>query len=95
MADNHTGSAPDEEGAAAETLNGPEGDGGGADVDDGEDHGDQKWVIDCVEGLEENGGVVEDEVNTSPLLHHSRERVSNLKENLGNVMALTEARYRE
>jgi hypothetical protein len=70
LADDHAESTPDEDGAAAETLNGPEGDGGRAHVDNGEDHGDQEGVLDGVQGLQEDSGVVEDEVYTSPLLHH-------------------------
>ncbi len=70
LADDHAESTPDEDGAAAEALDGPEGDGGRAHVDDGEDHGDQEGVLDGVQGLEEDGGVVEDKVDARPLLHH-------------------------
>jgi hypothetical protein len=70
LADDHAESTPDKDSAAAETLNGPEGDGGRAHVDNGEDHGDQEGVLDGVQGLQEDSGVVEDEVYTSPLLHH-------------------------
>ena len=71
LADDHAESAPDKDGAATETLDSPEGDGGGADVHDGEDQGHEEGVLDCVERLEEDGRVVEDEVDTRPLLHHS------------------------
>lgn len=37
LADDHSDCAADEDGAPAETFDGPEGDWGGADVDDGED----------------------------------------------------------
>lgn len=66
LADCHAKGAPEEDGAAAETLDGPERDRGGEDVDDGEDHGDEELVLDGAGGLEERGGVVEDEVDTGP-----------------------------
>ena len=44
LADNHTECTPDEESAAAESLDGPERDGGGADVHEGEDQGDEEGV---------------------------------------------------
>jgi hypothetical protein len=70
LADDHAEGAPDEDSAAAESLNGPEGDGSRAHVDDGEDQGHEEGVGDGVQGLQEDGGVVEDEVHASPLLHH-------------------------
>ena len=70
LADQHAESTPEEDGAAAEALDSPEGDGGGEDVDDGEDHGNQEAVGDGASRLEELGRVVEDEVDTGPLLHH-------------------------
>lgn len=70
LADNHAEGTPDKQGATAEALDGPEGDGGGDDVDDGGDHGDEEGVLDGAEVLEEGGAEVEDEVDTSPLLHH-------------------------
>ena len=66
LANQHAEGTPEEDGAATEALDGPEGDGGGEHVDDGEDHGDQELVLDGTGGLEEGGGVVEDEVDTSP-----------------------------
>lgn len=70
LAGQHAECAPDEERAAAETLNGPEGDGCRADVDECENERDQEGVLDGAGRLEEGGGVVEDEVDTGPLLHH-------------------------
>ena len=70
LADEHTESTPDEEWATAEFLNSVERNWGGADVDQGEDERDQEFVADGTGGLQERGGVVEDEVDTSPLLHH-------------------------
>lgn len=51
-------------------FNGPERDGGRADVDESEDERDQEGVLDGMSRLEERRRVVEDEVDTSPLLHH-------------------------
>lgn len=70
LADQHTEGTPDEQRTTTELLNSPEGDGCRADVDEGEDQGDQKGVGDSASRLEERCGVVEDEVDTGPLLHH-------------------------
>lgn len=66
LADNHAEGTPDEQGATTELLNGPEGDGGGADVDNGRDHTDQERVVDGVQIGEEGGSEVEHEVDTGP-----------------------------
>ena len=52
LADDHAESTPDEDGAPAEALNGPEGDGRRAHVDDGEDQGDEEGVLNGVRGIE-------------------------------------------
>lgn len=70
LADEHTKSTEDEDGTATESLDSPERQRSGADVDQGEDEGDQEGVADGTGGLEEGSRVVEDEVDTSPLLHH-------------------------
>jgi hypothetical protein len=70
LADQHAKGTPDKERTTSELLNGVERDGSGADVDEGEDQGDQEGVADGTGRGEEGGGVVEDEVDTSPLLHH-------------------------
>ena len=70
LADQHAESTPNEERTTTPLLNGVEGDGSGADVDEGEDQGDQEGVADGASRRQEGGGVVEDEVDTSPLLHH-------------------------
>ena len=44
--DEHAHGAPDQEGATAEFLDGPKGEGRGEDVDDGGDHADHEGVID-------------------------------------------------
>lgn len=59
FADKHADGAVDEERAAAEFLDSPEGDGGGDDVYDGGDHADEEFVLDA-DLLEESGAVIED-----------------------------------
>lgn len=70
MHDDHARPADDEDPAAAETLDCPEGDGGGADVDEGRDERDEERVFDGAEGFEEDGAKVENEVDAGQLLHH-------------------------
>lgn len=70
LADGHTSGTPQKDGAATKALHSPEGQGGGADVDEGEDERDQEGVADGTSGLQEGSRVVEDEVDTGPLLHH-------------------------
>jgi hypothetical protein len=60
LADHHAEGAPHEQGTAAEALDGPEGEGRRADVDEGEDKRDQERVADGAGGLQEGGRVVED-----------------------------------
>ena len=62
--DKHADGAPDEKGSAAEALNGPEGDGSGADVDDGGDDTNDEGALWNMGLLEEGRAVVEDEVDT-------------------------------
>jgi hypothetical protein len=57
LADRHADSAPDEQRAPTEPLNGVEGDGRRADVDDGGDDGDQERILQA-DRLEERGVVV-------------------------------------
>lgn len=73
LRDDHACAAVDKEVAPAEALDHPEGDGGGADVDESGDEGDEEGVGDGTEGLEEDGSEVEDEVDTGQLLHHLHE----------------------
>jgi len=70
LTDQHAESSPDQKWATTELLNGVERDGSRAHVDEGEDQGDQEDVVDGTGGLQERSRVVEDEVDTSPLLHH-------------------------
>lgn len=70
LADQHAESTVDEERSSTELLNRVEGDRGRANVDEGEDQRDQEDVADSTGGLQERCGVVEDEVDTRPLLHH-------------------------
>lgn len=66
LANQHASGTDDEERAAAKLLDGVEGERGGANVDEGENEGDQKGVRDCPSRLQEGSRVVEDEVNTGP-----------------------------
>lgn len=66
LADGHAESTPDEERTTAKTLHGPEGQRSGAHVDQGGNEGDEEWVVNGSELLEESGAEVEDEVDTSP-----------------------------
>ena len=83
LADQHTKSTPDEQWSAAELLNSVERDGCRADVDEGEDQGDQESVVDRTSRLEEGSRVVEDEVDTSPLLHHLERGTKNRAAQVG------------
>jgi hypothetical protein len=70
LADKHTQGTDEEDRSATESLNSPERQGSGADVDEGEDERDEEDVVNGTGGLEEGSRVVEDEVDTGPLLHH-------------------------
>ena len=70
LTDQHAKGTPDEQRTTTPLLNGVEGDRGGADIDEGEDQRDQEGVADGASGRQERSRVVEDEVDTSPLLHH-------------------------
>ena len=64
LADKHAQSAIDKQRTSSKLLNCEEGDGGGADVDQGENQRDQESVANSTSGLEEGRRVVEDEVDT-------------------------------
>ena len=70
LTDHHTTGTDDQELSSTKLLDSVERDGGRAHIDDGEDHRDDEGVIDSAGRLEEGGRVVEDEVDTGPLLHH-------------------------
>jgi hypothetical protein len=92
LADQHAEGTPNEERTTTELLNGVEGDGGRADVDKGEDQRDQEGVANGTGGLEEGSRIVEDEVDTSPLLHHLQRGTEN---GLAQVAALLPERTLE
>ena len=71
--DDHTRSTDDENSAATEPFHDPEGERGRTDVDEGCDEGDEERVRNRAEGGEEDSSEVEDEVDTSQLLHHLHE----------------------
>lgn len=67
LTDQHSQGSPDEKWTTTEFLDGIEGDWGGENVDQGEDQRDQESVLNGTGGLQEGGGVVKDEVDTSPV----------------------------
>lgn len=69
----HSRASDDEDFAATEAFDGPKGDRGRTDVDEGCDEGDEEGVGNRAEGFEEDSSEVEDEVDTSQLLHHLHE----------------------
>lgn len=66
LADQHAESTPEENRTTAESLDCPERQGRGANVDQGENERDKKSVVNGSSRLQERGGIIEDEVNTSP-----------------------------
>ena len=70
MADDHTERTPDQERATTDPFHRPERDGCGADVDEGSDEANEEGIGNRAELREERGAVVEDKVDTGPLLHH-------------------------
>jgi len=83
LAEEHTKGTPEEERTTTEFLHGEKGDGSRADIDKGEDQGDQESVANGTSGLQEDSGVVEDEVDTGPLLHHLHGSSQNGATNIG------------
>ncbi|KAH0445623.1 general substrate transporter, partial [Aureobasidium melanogenum] len=72
LADAHANGAVDQEGTTTKALDCPERQRSRADVDNSSDHRDEEGVVDT-DGLKESGREVENEVDTSPLLHHLEE----------------------
>jgi hypothetical protein len=70
LADHHGTGTDDQELSSTKLLDGVERDRGGAHVDNGKDHRNDEWVVDGTGRLEEGSRVVEDKVDTGPLLHH-------------------------
>jgi hypothetical protein len=70
LADQHAESSPDEDGTTSVTLNDVERDRSRADIDQSGDETDEEGVRNRAQSLEESGTKVENEVDTSPLLHH-------------------------
>lgn len=70
MGDDHTKSTPNHDSSATVLFNDPERDRSGENVDECGDQTDQEGVVDRAELSEECSSKVEDEVDTSPLLHH-------------------------
>src|SRR3569833_180782 len=87
LADQHAQGTPDEDGAAAEALDGPEGNRGREDVDQREDQGHQEDVLDGARGLQEGGRVVKKKVDTSPAVknnNNNRKRHTHTKRDGGS-----------
>jgi len=72
FADNHEGGSTNQESSATKSFNSPEGDRSGDDVDNIGNNLNCERVLDT-RLLEESGSVVEDKVDTGPLLHHLEE----------------------
>lgn len=89
LADQHTSRSVEKDCASTPFLDRVERDGSGADVDQSEDEGDQEGVADGTSGLKERCGVVEDEVDTSPLLHHLERGTENGAAQVGLLMPET------
>jgi len=70
LAHEHAASSPDEQWTTSNSLDGPERNGRGADIDESRDKTDKERVGDGPELLEESSAKVENEVDASPLLHH-------------------------
>lgn len=70
LADQHAQSTVEEDSTSSELLDSVERDRCRADVDQSKDKRDQELVTDGTGRLQEGSRVVEDEVDTSPLLHH-------------------------
>lgn len=70
LEDDHESSTEDEQVTATNLLNHDEGEGSRQDVDESRNKRDEERVADRAELLEEDSTEVEDEVDTSKLLHH-------------------------
>jgi len=74
LAEEHASSAPKEDGAAAKSLHSPERQRCRQDVDEGEDERHEERVLDSTRRLKEGRRVIENEIDTGPLLHHLKRR---------------------
>lgn len=86
LRDDHAHGTDDENTATAEALDDPEGERGAQDVDEGGHEGDEEGVVDRAEGFEENGSEVEDEVDTSQLLHHLEDYAEDSAADVGGAL---------
>lgn len=86
LADEHTEGTEDEKRTTTVLLNSVERERSGEDVDKGENERHQEGVADSTGGLQEGGGEVEDEVNTSPLLHHLKRGTENGAAQIGLLL---------
>ncbi|KFZ08750.1 hypothetical protein V501_05831 [Pseudogymnoascus sp. VKM F-4519 (FW-2642)] len=86
LCDDHAHGAEDEDAATAEALHDPEGGRGAEDVDEGGDEGDEEGIFNRAEGGEEDGSKVEDEVDTSELLHHLEDYAEDRAADVGGAL---------
>ncbi|KFZ18290.1 hypothetical protein V502_04170 [Pseudogymnoascus sp. VKM F-4520 (FW-2644)] len=87
LRDDHAHGTDDENTATAEALDDPEGERGAQDVDEGGHEGDEEGVVDRAEGGEEDCSEVEDEVDTSQLLHHLEDYAEDRAADVGGALA--------
>ncbi|KFZ02513.1 hypothetical protein V500_00150 [Pseudogymnoascus sp. VKM F-4518 (FW-2643)] len=86
LRNDHAHGTDDENTATAEALDDPEGERGAQDVDEGGHEGDEEGVVDRAEGGEKDGSEVEDEVDTSQLLHHLEDYAEDRAADIGGAL---------
>jgi len=93
LTDQHTTSTNDQKRTTTKLLYSVEREWSRSDVDSSEDHGNDEWVGNGTGGLEERSRVVEDKVDTSPLLHHLKRSTENgaAKVRVGSTETTAEA----
>lgn len=70
LAGQHSECAVNEKRATAKAFNGPERDRCRAHIDESRDQRNQEGVLDRAELSKEDSAEIEDEIHSSPLLHH-------------------------
>lgn len=84
--DDHTGGTVNQDGTTSKLLNHPEGGRSREHVDERSDETDEEGVLDGAELLEEDGAEVEDEVDTSKLLHHLNDDTKEAAADVGGTV---------
>ncbi|KFY92569.1 hypothetical protein V500_04144 [Pseudogymnoascus sp. VKM F-4518 (FW-2643)] len=80
-------SAKDKDAATAEALYNLEGRRGAKDVNEGSNKGDEEGVFNRAKGSEEDSSEVEDEVDTSKLLHHLEDYAKDCTADVGGALS--------